>query len=257
MTTIQAIILGLIQGLTEFLPVSSSGHLVLMQNFFGINEGAMTFNILVHFGTLIAIFIVYWKDIVNLIRHPFQKMNFLIIAGAIPTGIIGILFNDTFEKLFSSVLVVGISLIITGFILWFADKTKNNYKAVESTSYLDVLFIGLLQGLAITPGISRSGLTISAGLFRGLTREMAARYSFLLSIPVILGANLLEMKSLISSEIVIENITPYIIGPIVAAISGVLAIKVLLRILQVGKLNIFSYYVWFLGIIVLGRQLFF
>lgn len=257
MTNIQAIILGLLQGLTEFLPVSSSGHLVLMQNIFGITEGGLTFDILVHFGTLVAVFIVYWREIFDLLKNPFQKMTYLIIMGAIPTAIIGIVFQPYFEKIFHSVFVVGISLIITGFILWLTDQQQGGYKGETNTSWFDAIIIGLAQGLAITPGISRMGLTISAGLARGLDRELAAKYSFLLSIPVILGANLLELKDILASGIQIENIQPYIIGPIVAAISGVFAIKILLKFLKNGKLKYFSYYVWFIGVMIIIQQLIF
>lgn len=257
MTTFQAVILGLLQGLTEFLPVSSSGHLVLMQSLFGITEGGMTFDILAHFGTLVAVFIVYRRDIANLIRHPLQRMNFLIIVGAIPTAIIGFAFKDLFEQLFHSMLSVGISLLFTGFLLWIADLHRGGFKNERSTTFLDVIIIGICQGLAITPGVSRSGLTISSALIRGLDREMAAKYSFLLSIPVILGANLLEIKDIVTSGVVIDNYLPFIIGPLVAAVSGVFAIKFLLKLLKEGRLRIFSYYVWALGLIVIGNQLFF
>jgi len=257
MTTFQAIILGLLQGLTEFLPVSSSGHLVLMQNIFGITEGGLTFDILVHFGTLIAIFIVYWQEIISLIKNPFQKMTYLIIIGTVPTALIGFTFKPYFEKLFESVLAVGISLIITGFILWIADHYYGGYKNEKNTSWLDALIIGLAQGVAITPGISRSGITISSGLIRGLDREMAAKYSFLVSIPAIFGANLLEAKEILKTGVQINNNLAYILGPLVAAVSGVIAIKVLLKLLQTGKLKYFSYYVWFLGTIAILQQLLF
>jgi undecaprenyl-diphosphatase len=255
MTIIQAIILGLVQGLTEFLPVSSSGHLVLMQKFLGISEGGLTFEVLVHFGTLVAVFIVYWREIFDLIKNPMQKMTYLIIVGAIPTALMGFIFKPYFEKLFESIIAVGISLVITGCILWISDNHLGGLKNEKNTSWFDVLIIGFAQGLAITPGISRMGLTVSAGLMRGLTREMAAKYSFLLSIPVIFGANLLEFKDAFSSGLQLTGNLPYIIGTLVAAVSGVFAIKVLLKVLKNGKLRYFSYYVWILGIIIILQQI--
>jgi len=257
MSLFEAIVLGIVQGLTEFLPVSSSGHLVLMQKYLGISEAGLTFEVLVHFGTLIAVFIVYWNEIWDLIKNPFQQMTLLIVLGAIPTAFIGFVFKPYFEKSFESLLVVGISLIITGIILWLSDNHLGGRKTENNASWLDVIIIGLAQGLAITPGISRMGLTVSAGLMRGFTREMAAKYSFLLSIPVILGANLLEIKDLFEAGFKQSLSLPYLIGPLAAAVSGVFAIKILLKILKTGNLKYFSFYVWLLGSITILQYFFF
>lgn len=249
MTTWQAVILGLIQGLTEFLPVSSSGHLVLAQNIFGITEGALTFDILVHFGTIFAVFIVFWRDIVSLLKNPFQKLSWLIIIGSIPTAIIGFKFKDYFEAFYESPLIVGIALLVTGLLLWLAESVKSGLKNFDKMSWFNAFVIGIAQGLAITPGISRSGSTIASGLLLGLSKETAARFSFLMSIPVILGANLLEVKDLLEVGIQETNIFALILGPLTAAISGFFAIKFLLKILEGGSLKVFSYYVWVIGLI--------
>ena len=257
MSLIQAIFLGVVQGLTEFLPVSSSGHLVLMQRFLGITEPGLTFEVFVHFGTLFAVFFVYRREIWELIRNPFQRMTLLIIVGAVPTAFIGFAFKPYFEKFFESLLIVGISLILTGIILWLSDDHLGGRKTEINTTWLDVLIIGIAQGLAITPGISRMGLTVSAGIMRGLSREMAAKYSFLLSIPVIFGANLLEFKGVWENGLESTGGIAYLAGAFAAAVSGIFAIKIILKILKNGSLKIFSYYVWILGTITIIGYLFF
>lgn len=248
MTVLQAAILGILQGLTEFLPISSSGHLVIAQHFLNVKDGGILFEVLLHFATLSAIVAVYRKDLLELIKHPFQKYTYLLLAGTIPTGIIGLVFKDSFEKLFSSVTIVGYMLLITGFILLAAEFFSRIIFGSEVLSYWQAVGIGIAQGIAITPGISRSGTTIAAGLLLGMDRKEAARFSFLLSIPAILGASVLEVKDIVlSSQLSADIILPYTIGILCAAISGYFAIKLLLGILTKGKLYYFSIYCWLLG----------
>lgn len=254
MTNWEAFLLGLVQGLTEFIPVSSSGHLVLLQRCFGITE-VMTFNIMVHFGTLLAVVFVFWQDLLRIVKEPFGRFPLLLLAGAVPTAIIYFAFSDFFTALFHTGKGLGVAFVITGLILWKAEIMPSGKKQLAEMSYLDAVFIGIMQGLAIVPGISRSGATISGGLFKGLSREFAARYSFLLALPIIFGATLLEIKDIPRSENI--DLLPLVIGTVTAAVSGYLAIKHMLRVLTQGSLRIFSYYVWFLALIVLTDQLFF
>ena len=247
-TYIEAILLGLIQGLTEFLPVSSSGHLVILSSVLGVETHGLTFEVLVHFGTLIAVLVVFRDDIINLIRNPFQKLTLLIIVGAIPTAIIGLSLEDTFEKMFGSLQIVGFGLLVTGALLWVAESIKNNSKDFKQMKYKDAIIIGIAQGIAIIPGISRSGTTIAISLILGLDRRTAARYSFLLAIPVILGATILKTKELIAEPASATLYGPYLVGTIVAGLSGYVAIRLLLKVLQEGKLRYFSVYCWIVGI---------
>ncbi|KNF08877.1 undecaprenyl-diphosphatase [Gottschalkia purinilytica] len=276
MTYIQAIILGIFQGIAEFLPISSSGHLVLLQNFFDIKEGNLFFTEMLHVGTLISIFVVYFKDITKLVVEFFamiaelfrtRKLNFnnehrilglMIIIGSIPTGLIGILLKDTFEGFYSSMMVIGVSFLITGLLLWISEKTSSGRKDISSMRTVDAVTIGIFQGLAITPGISRSGSTIVGALFRGLNKESATKYSFLLSVPAVLGAGLLELKDIfISSSSNVAFTGPILLGMALSAVTGIIAIKFLVKLLQKGKLHYFSYYVWILGTFVIVKELFF
>jgi len=260
LTILEALILGMVQGLTEFIPVSSSGHLVIFQHLFGIQGSPLTFDILVHIGTLLAVFAAFWEDILSIIKKPFSKMTYLIIVGCIPAGLMGYFLQPIFEKAFESLLVVGIGLLITGVVLKaseaIADKSLN-MKEVRETSYLDVLFIGLLQGIAIVPGISRSGSTIAGGLLAGLDRTFAARYSFLVAIPVILGAGLVQLKDFSAGEVINANSIPYMVGMLAAAIFGYLAIKIVMKLVRNGRLSVFSYYCWVVGAITIGAYFFF
>ena len=255
MTISEAAILGMVQGLTEFLPVSSSGHLVIMQQFLGIQEPPLTFDIMVHLGTVVAVIAAFWSDIVDIIRRPTQRLVLMILIGAIPTGLIGVLFKPIFESFFSSLLVVGIGLLITGLLLWFAEYFAFGYKSIREMTIVDALIIGTIQGVAITPGISRSGSTIAGGLLTGLDRELAARYSFLLSIPVILGATLLEARDLWQNQLSIDY-APLIVGSAIAVVTGFFAVKVVIKIVKQGRLSIFSYYCWVVGLLLIAQQLF-
>ncbi len=254
MTILEAVILGLVQGLTEFLPVSSSGHLVIFQHLLKVQEPPLTFDTLVHLGTLIPVFIIFWKDIADIINRPFSRLPLLIVVGCIPAAVMGIGLEPMFEKAFESLLVVGIGLLITGGILVLSEKVAASNIRNKNWSTMtawDALLIGVMQGIAITPGISRSGSTIAGSLLRGLDREYAARFSFLLSIPAILGASLLQLKDLPAGAFDGLNWLPYVIGPAIAAVSGYIAIKLVLRFLRSGRLSVFSYYCWAVGIITL------
>ncbi|MCK4260536.1 MAG: undecaprenyl-diphosphatase UppP [Halanaerobiales bacterium] len=257
LTIWKAILLGLIQGATEFLPVSSSGHLVLFQTFLGLNEGALTLDVFLHFGTLIAIVIVFWDDIISLItfKKSHRKLMYMIIIGMIPTGIIGVFFKDFFEELYKSVLVVGFMLLVTGGLLMLSETFAKKGKSINQMKGADAITIGIAQGLAIIPGISRSGTTIVAGLFRGLKRDEAARYSFLVAVPVILGATLLEGIDIFQGaggNVGIENL---VAGTVAAVISGYVAIRFLLKIIKERNLKLFAYYCWFIGLIVIISQI--
>ena len=208
----------------------------------------------VHLGTLLAVLVAFWEDIWQLIRHPFCRLTYLIIIGTIPAGLMGYFLAPWFVQAFDSLLVVGVGLLITGCFLIIGEKmaVRNWFgKETEAMSTGDALFVGVLQGLAITPGISRSGSTIAAGLFRGLDQEFAARFSFLLSIPAILGAAVLEAKDLVGTGMVVAHATPYIIGIITSAIFGYLAIRIVLNLVKTGRLSLFSYYCWAVGLITL------
>jgi len=264
MDIIQAIILGIVQGLTEFLPVSSSAHLVFITDILGLQQN-VAFDTLLHLGTLVAVVGYFLKDIIELITSfissirdifrgkfkegleetPFKKLTWLLFVGTIPAGLMGILLQKQFEALFNSVIYVGFFLIITGFLLWAAERVKPGEKDVKDISFKNALVIGVAQGIAIAPGISRSGATISAGLFSGLNRELAARYSFLLSIPAILGAALVQVKDITSFD---ASITVLLCGFLSALIFGYLAIKLLLKIIKERTLMIFAYYCWIVGI---------
>lgn len=265
--------MGIFQGIAEFLPISSSGHLVLLQNLFGIEEGNLFFAEMLHFGTLVSIIVVYFNDIKKMVIeffkligyilkgkkvgkiNKYQKLAFLIILGSVPTAIIGLAFQDFFESLFASVLPIGIAFIITGLLLWIAEKKAFQNKGISKMTFLDSLIIGTAQGIAIIPGISRSGSTIVAGLLRGLSKPLATEYSFLLALPATFGAGLIGIIKLIKSDAVILINLPLIIGVITSAVVGVFSIKILVKILNKNKLHYFSYYLWLLGIITIVSQL--
>lgn len=254
MNTLQAIILGIIQGLTEFLPISSSGHLVLFQKIFGINEPTLIFDTMVHVGTLAAVVTVLWKDIYSLLRRPFQKLTWLLVAGTLPTVVIAVLFKDTIEMVFKSGSTLGFEFMITGLILLFAERLNSGWKHVEETSYLDAAFIGIMQGVAIMPAISRSGLTISGALMRNLDREFAAKFSFLMSIPAILGAAVFQMKDILEEGGAALISTPLLAGTAAAAVAGYFSVRFMIVLIKKGSMKVFSYYVFALGALVLLDQ---
>lgn len=273
MTILQSILLGVLQGITEFLPISSSGHLVLLQNFFGIKEGNLFFTEMLHFGTLFSIIIVYFNDIINIIveffkmigegfktkkmkiRNKYQRLAVMIIVGSIPTAIIGILFKDFFEKLYSSVMAIGFAFLITGFLMWIADKKTSEIKTANNMTGLDAITVGIFQGFAIVPGISRSGSTIVAGLLRGFERPLATEYSFLLSLPATFGAGVFGIKEALEVSSNVEFSIPLILGVITSTVVGVLGLKLLINLLNKKKFHYFSYYLWTIGILTIISQL--
>lgn len=259
MSIVEAVILGLIQGLTEFLPVSSSGHLVLFQDILGMEEPGVTLEVLLHFGTLFSVIWVFRADFLSLCffwrdqkQQYFLKM---LLIGVAVTAVIGILFKGYVDLLFKSTLLVGFMLLVTGTILKIISLIPAGNKDLRAMKATDAIWIGLLQGFAILPGISRSGSTIMAALWRGLDRETAVRYSFMLSAPVIFGATLLEMRELITFGIEREMVLNYSIGAIVSFLAGIFAIKVFIRLLSGQKLHYFSYYCWTVGIVVITVSL--
>lgn len=247
---LNAALLGLLQGLTEFLPVSSSGHLVIMQNILGISEPLISFDLFLHLGTLIAVFIVFAKDIWYLITHLFSKPVAMIILSVIPAGLAGVFLEDIFEQVFSSVFFVGCALFVTGVLLWLSDNCYGDKDSNDMT-VKDALIIGLFQAVAITPGISRSGSTIFGALLRGFDRKTAASFSFIISIPTILGAALLHGYKLIKETGALTIEPSYWLGMAVAAVSGYAAIKTFLALVQKQKLKYFSFYCWAMGAVIL------
>lgn len=266
MNLVQAIILGIIQGITEWLPISSSGHLVITQKLFGL-EVPLVFDVILHFGTLLVIIVVFRKDILQIInallKTPTMKLDeikqdanilmaWFILIGSIPIALAGYFLRDFIEKAFNSFLVVGIALIITGGLLWLS-KYKEKKKTINQMKWYDALFIGVFQAFALLPGISRSGSTISAALFRKVERETAARYSFLLVIPAIVGATLFEMPALFDGTI--TNYFPLIVGTLVTIIVGYFSLKWLLKVIKKGKFHYFAIYCWIVGFLVLASSL--
>ncbi|OGF47133.1 MAG: undecaprenyl-diphosphatase UppP [Candidatus Firestonebacteria bacterium RIFOXYA2_FULL_40_8] len=250
MTLLESIILGIVQGLTEFLPVSSSGHLVVIQSFFkNFSQPGILFDVTLHLGTALAVVIYFRKRIVEICKNV--KLLMLVLVATAVTGVIGVTFKDAFEKMFTDVKLVGAAFIVTALILLFAERVKPGNKTEKEMSWLNALFVGLIQGIAIIPGISRSGSTISAGLFAKLDRKFAAEFSFLLSIPAVVGAAVLQARHITKDDMVNNDIMIYITGLLVAAITGFFCTKLLVNIIQKQKLYYFSIYLLVIGTIVL------
>jgi len=250
----QAVILGIVQGIAEFLPISSSGHLVLLQQVFGIGP-SMTFDIIVHIGSLCAVFAVFWKDILMLIKNPFQKMTAMLIVGTIPAVVVGFFLRDYME-VFHSGFLLAAAFIFTGVLLLIADSITHTSKTEKEMGFADALIVGCMQAIALPPGISRSGATITGGLVTGLTRETAARFSFLLSIIAILGAGALEAWEVLGSYegVYRGDIPAFMVGFVMAAVSGYFSIRLLLELIKKAKLKYFAYYVFVLaGFVLLDR----
>lgn len=266
----QGITLGIIQGLTEFLPVSSSGHLVLGQIFFGITQSQLVFDISVHMGTLLAVLVVYasdikamlvsaanfffkaifFKPVVSLFKEDENlQMAGLILIGSIPTAIIGFGLKQFEHVLFTSRVLVGCMLILTGTVLWISRKYYFSENKTNGPGIKKALLIGVCQGIAVIPGISRSGSTIAAGMFLGLDRHKAAKFSFLLSIPAILGAQILSIKDMINNNLSIDPVTIY--ATITSFITGLIALKILLTLVHSGRFHLFAPYCWLIGALVI------
>ena len=264
-----SIFMGLIQGVAEFLPISSSGHLALFQAYFGMEdvEGQhMLFTVLLHFGTLISVCVVYWRDIVEMIREfflgiaalcgrkdtgvtppPARRLVMLIIIATLPLFVM-VLLKDAIESLFTNPILVSCALIATGFVLFFSDRMARGRKTAKNATVADALIVGCGQALAVIPGLSRSGTTISVGMMRGFDRAFAVRFSFLMSLPAVLGANVLEIKDALASDFPAEELPVYIVGVAVAAVVGYFAIRLVKTLSDKGKFGSFAYYCWAVGL---------
>lgn len=247
MDLVQIIILAVIQGITEWLPISSSGHLVVAQKYFGLVHPVI-FDVMLHVGTLLVILIVFGKDVVEILkavsRLDFEaedgKLALFIVVGNIPTALIGFVFRDIFKSLFHNLLAVGIALVITGCLLYVSKYGKNS----KEMNYSDAFLIGIAQGIAIIPGISRSGITIATGLLCKLRKEMVFKFSFLLSIPAVIGAVITESENLFLAE---ADGSFMVLGVIVSVIIGYTALKLLQKLLLKQRFHRFAYYCWLLG----------
>ncbi len=245
----------MIQGLTEFLPVSSSGHLVFFQSFLGLKESPLFFDVMLHVSTLLAVLLFFRKDVLKVLRggiaivkrrEGYQEeklLLFWIVLACLPTGLIGLLFRDWFEMLFSKPKMVGIMFFITGVGLWLIRWSTQKGRALNEMGWRDAFLIGVAQGMAIIPGISRSGATISTALLRGLDRELSGRFSFLISVPAILGAMCLEWKKIGSSP----EWPIILIGMGAALGTGLLSLTFLMKVIRIGKISHFSYYCFGMG----------
>lgn len=254
MELVKALILGLIQGLTEFLPVSSSGHLVLAQYFFGIEEGVVAMDVVLHLGTLAAVIIFFFGDIMRLIRavpYLFSKKGgegvqgdkrviWMLVVASVPTALMGFLLSDFFDRMFATPVVVPFTLLITAGLMLWANKLLHGRRTLSRMRPMQALWIGIFQGLAIMPGISRSGSTIFASLIQGFEREEAARFSFLLSIPAIIGATVFKINDIVG--LTSSYALPLLIGFLAAAVSGYIAIQFLFTLIKRQKLHVFSIY---------------
>lgn len=269
MNIFSSIILGLVQGVAEFLPISSSGHLSLFQHFFGLAnpEESLMFDVLLHLGTLIAVFIYYWRDIVDLILEFFRllgcvgskkkraqmgrlspsgRMILMIIIATLPLFVV-LPIKDKVEGLYGNTVFIGAALIITGLLLFWSDHMGRGKKTARSATMLDALLVGVGQAVAVVPGLSRSGTSISMGLMRGFRRTFAVRFSFLMSIPAVLGANILSISDAVQAGIEVTEIPIYIVGTIVAAAAGYFAIRLVNSLASRGKFGAFAYYCWGVG----------
>ncbi|OQY19086.1 MAG: undecaprenyl-diphosphatase UppP [Anaerolineaceae bacterium 4572_32.1] len=261
MTTLQAIFLGILQGATEFIPVSSSGHLVLLPWLLGWPEPGLVFDAIVHWGTVLAVLAVFWRDLGRLLAaglkslrtrslaDPEARVAWWIVIGTVPAVIVGYLFQDFFASLFGTPIAAACFLLITGLILIASERLGARTREAHEMSWYDALLIGLAQAAAIAPGISRSGATIAAGLLLGVKRTAAARYSFLLSVPVILGAGALSLLDLFSDGVPAGEWPLLIGGFLAAALSGYLCIRFLLNYLRRGRLYVFAAYLWLFGLL--------
>ncbi len=244
MNPLEASILAVVQGLTEFLPVSSSGHLALASNLLNVPEGGLAFDIVLHLGTLVAVFVFYWKDIAALVRGIVLRerksliLGLTLVAGTVPVAIAGFLFGDFIEGLRSNMFFISGALVFTGTILFFSGRIPSTGK--PGITFKRGVLVGLAQTMAILPGVSRSGTTICTGLAAGLSREEAARFSFLLAIPAILGAAVKELPSA-SWSIPFSNI---IVGFLVSAVVGFGALSLLVKFVKQGRLTGFAWYCW-------------
>lgn len=272
MTLLSSILLGVIQGVTEFLPVSSSGHLAIAEhllNVSGMSDVPPFFDVLLHLGTLFAVFIAYWEDIRDMVLEffcgvsdlvrgttprrvpPARRMILLIIVGTLPLFAV-LPVKDAIESLGDNMYFVAFALLATGCLLFASDRVRRGRKTEKSATMLDALLVGVGQALATCPGISRSGTTITAAVFVGFDRKFAVRYSFLMSIPAILGANLLSLKDALEAQVLWEEVPVYLVGVAVSAVVGYLCIRLIKLVADKGKFGFFAYYCWLAGIVTLA-----
>jgi len=261
MTFLQALVLGILQGATEFLPVSSSGHLVLVPWLAGWPDAGLTFNAVVHLGTFLAVIACFWGDVMLLVRAwctsvrhrrmstPEERLAWLIVLSAVPAALAGYLLKFFFEALFGSPGSVAGLLIVTGIILLLGERASSRQRDVSALRVPDALLIGLAQAMAIAPGISRSGATISAGRVTGLSREGAARFSFVMGIPVIAGAAALEVLDALRAGTTTDQTLLLVTGFVTAGLAGYLSIRGLLRMVRTRSLRPFAYYCWAIGLL--------
>jgi undecaprenyl-diphosphatase len=255
MTLLQAVLLGLIQGLTEFLPVSSSGHLAIAQHFLpGFDQPGLLFDVLLHLGTMLAVALYFRRELGNLLSSPFRqgdearlyrRLLLLLLAGSVPTAIIGLTFKDFFEGLFENIPLVALMLLVTGTLLFVSEKFRRGSRREGQLTLFDALVVGTVQGGAIIPGISRSGSTIAALLLRGVDGETAARFSFLLALPAVLGAALLSLRHL--QQVTAADLPLYLAGTGVAFAAGMLSIHCLMAVIRRRRLFAFAVYCWLAG----------
>ena len=271
-----AIVLGVVQGVAEFLPISSSGHLSLLQHFFGMEEPDALYNILLHFATLIAVCVVYWRDIADMVLEFFRaiaalasgertqgnppearRMILLLILGTLPLFLV-LPFDDFVEGLGANPVFVSVMLIVTGFVLFLSDRYGGGRKNGRTATVKDVLLVGLAQGAATIPGLSRSGTTISAGMALGFDRNFAVRYSFLMSLPAVFGATLLKVVKVAKDGAFDTELLPmYLTGMVIAGVVGFFAISLVKLLASKGKFGSFAYYCWIVGIAALIFSFFF
>ena len=271
MSYLTAVLLGLVQGVTEFLPVSSSGHLAIAEQLLNL-QGASNvpgfFDVLLHLGTLVAVFIAYWDDIRDMIveffagigdlaHHstpnpvpPARRLILLIIVGTLPLFVM-VPFRHFFSSLGDNMYFIGGALIVTGILLFVSDRVHHGRKAEKTATMLDALLVGIGQAVALCPGISRSGMTITTGCFAGFERKFAVRFAFLLSIPAVIGANILSLKDAIDAGIDWASVPAYLVGVAVAAVSGYACIRLLRYIAEKGRFGAFAYYCWAVGALTL------
>ena len=267
-TWIQALVMGIVQGLTEFLPVSSSGHLVIVPWLFGWDDAFITslaFSVMLHLGTLVALLIYFREDWLRLVPaglstirdrsfrdDPDRKLAWLLVAATIPAAIVGFLFSDLFETEVRQVGLVAVTLIVGGVILWVADHVGPRTKGVDDVTFPIATGIGVAQALALVPGISRSGISISAGRFAGLDREAAARFAFLMATPITAGAILFEARKLLTGEAgVAVDVGPLLVGLVASLVAGLVAIRFMLAYLRTRSLDLFVWYRFALAAVVI------
>jgi len=267
-TLIQALVMGIVQGLTEFLPVSSSGHLIIVPYLLGWDDpfiDSLVFSVMLHMGTLLALLIYFRADWLRLIPawvasirersladDPDRRLAWLLLAATIPAVIAGLLLNDLAETTFRSANLVAVTLVIGAAILWLAERLATRSKAIADLGLVGAVGIGVAQAVALVPGISRSGISISAGLYFGLTREAAARFSFLMATPITAGAGLFELRKIVTGDAGVDvSIGPLVVGMVAALVAGLLAIAGLLRFLRSNSTTIFVVYRFVLAAVVL------